>query len=232
MSPRLQAALLRVLENGEVRPVGATRARKVACRIVAASNRPLESMMAGGEFRADLYYRLARLQIKLPPLRERKADIPLLVRSFLQRSFEYGEVAVGDDLLRELSGHSWPGNVRELRNEVERIVLLSGGGPVLHAGLFARGEAAPAPVPAPSLGEVGAGCLAAANGPVRHHDRLGRLRELFREHSRLTRAEVARLLGCAPNSATAYLRALEAEGRIRRVCTSASLRTSYFVPCD
>ncbi len=230
MSPRLQAAMLRVLENGEVRPVGATRVRKVFCRIVAASNQPLESMMAGGEFRADLYYRLARLQIKLPPLRERKADIPLLVRSFLQRSFEYGEVAVGDDLLLELSGHSWPGNVRELRNEVERIVLLSGGGPVLHAGLFSRsGPGAP---PSRSADNSGPEIPVAKEGAGRLRGRLGRLRELFRQHPKLTRAEVVRLLGCSPNSATGYLKALEAEGLIRRVCTSASLRTSYFVPCD
>ncbi|MFH1021817.1 MAG: sigma 54-interacting transcriptional regulator [Planctomycetota bacterium] len=226
MSPRLQGALLRVLENGEILPVGAVRSRRVKARVIAASNRSLEEMIARGEFRADLYYRLARLHVEIPPLRERLADIPLLARHFLKKSFAYGEVAVGEDLLRALAGHSWPGNVRELQNEIERIVILSGGQALLHAGLFSR--------PRPSETEDAAPPAAApsvpAGKPGRTRDRLTRLRELFQGHSRLTRAEVVDLLDCSPNTATSYLKTLEAEGVIRRVCTSASLRTSYFVP--
>jgi DNA-binding NtrC family response regulator len=223
MSPRLQGALLRVLEDGEIRPVGSSRPRKVRARVIAASNQPLEELVEAKSFRADLYYRLARLHLRLPPLRERIEDLPLLVRHFLQRTFDYGQVAVGEDLLRSLAGHSWPGNVRELQNELERIALLAAGQPVLGAGLFAQHSPAPA-------GKIAAGTpspIVAAQVP-RPHKRLSALRELFAERRELTRAEVVAFLGCAPNSATSYLRTLEREGLIERVHTSAALRTSYF----
>jgi DNA-binding NtrC family response regulator len=223
MSPRLQAALLRVLENGEIRPVGSTRTRKVQCRVIAASNQPLDEMIARNEFRADLYYRLARLHIHLPPLRERKEDIPLLVRHFLQQSFDYGELTVMDDLFQALAEHSWPGNVRELRNELERILLLSGGGPVLHADHVSHTQRPAAPAAAPPLPPP------APVEPRRSRHRLDELRDLFAEHRKLTRAEVVKLLDCSPNTATAYLKTLEQEKLIRRVHTSAALRTSYFV---
>jgi DNA-binding NtrC family response regulator len=238
MSARLQGALLRVLENGEIRPVGSNRPRRVKARVIAASNQPLEAMIERGEFRADLYYRLARLSIALPPLRARPDDIPSLIRHFLSRSHEYGEVAVGEDLLAALKAHDWPGNVREMRNELERIVLLSGGEKVLHAGLFLRdGRPEKAPPAATAKASMqtdpardkkvdGAMAVGPAARPVR--DRMRTLRELFASHGELTRAEAVKLLGCAPNSATRYLRMLEHEGLVERVETSASLRTSYF----
>ncbi|HOX07441.1 MAG TPA: sigma 54-interacting transcriptional regulator [Planctomycetota bacterium] len=231
MSARLQGALLRVLEDGEIRPVGSSRPRKVRARVIAASNQPLEALVEAGGFRADLYYRLARLHLRLPPLRERLEDLPLLVGHFLRRAFDYGQVAVGEDLLKALAGHSWPGNVRELQNEIERIVLLSGGQPVLGAGLFVRQPQAPSATPmaqaAEPVPEMGA--VRAASGQVpRLHKRLTALRDLFAKRKELTRAEVVEFLGCAPNSATGYLRRLEKDGLIERIHTSAALRTSYF----
>jgi len=95
--------------------VGASRPRKVRARVIAASNQPLDELVEAKGFRADLYYRLARLHLRLPPLRERLEDLPLLVRHFLQRSFDYGQVAVGEDLLRALAGHSWPATCASCR---------------------------------------------------------------------------------------------------------------------
>jgi two-component system NtrC family response regulator len=93
---------------------------------VAATNRDLEEAMAGGSFREDLYYRLAVIPVHLPPLRERRSDIPLLVRHFLARHGG-GEVAVADEALALLAAYDWPGNVRELQNAVERMLVLRRG---------------------------------------------------------------------------------------------------------
>ncbi len=127
MGPRAQAALLRVLEQRTVTRVGGTEEMPVDIRIIAATNRPLEDMIADGAFRSDLFYRLNVVQLGLPPLRERRADVPVLARHFSQQiAAQYGvparslSAAVEEVLLR----YSWPGNVRELRNAVERSYVL------------------------------------------------------------------------------------------------------------
>ncbi len=223
MSGRLQTALLRVLETGEVRPVGSSRSVRTSARVVAASNQPLRDLVTQGAFRDDLYYRLERLRVDVPPLREHSEDIPELVRHFLGELCEHGDVALGDDLLADLSAHDWPGNVRELRNEVERVLLLSAGERVLHSGLSRLSRAAVRGAAAPA-----AAGQRTAPPPGRIRDRLGALRRLFRENREMTRAEAVAMLGCAPNTATKYLRSLCDEGLIERVMTSRSLRTSYF----
>jgi DNA-binding NtrC family response regulator len=125
----LQVRLLRVIEEGEVRPVGGNRSLRVAARVIAATNVPLEQAVAEGRFRQDLYYRLSVIVIRVPPLRDRRADIPLLIGSFLedacQRAGQKKMLSTGalDALLR----HTWPGNVRELRNTIERLVVSSHG---------------------------------------------------------------------------------------------------------
>jgi DNA-binding NtrC family response regulator len=123
----LQVRLLRVLEEGEVRPVGGNRPVKVPARVIAATNRPLEGAVAEGHFRQDLYYRLSVIVIRVPPLRERRADIPLLIGAFLEdASKRTGRKKVlSTEALDALLHHAWPGNVRELRNAVERLVLNS-----------------------------------------------------------------------------------------------------------
>jgi DNA-binding NtrC family response regulator len=125
-SPTVQARLLRVLQHHEVKPVGADRAQRVAARIVAATNRPLIDEVRTGRFRADLYYRLAVFPIHVPPLRQRVADVPRLVRHFLTRlmSEERREgLALSPEAVRVLAQYHWPGNVRELEHEVHRLVL-------------------------------------------------------------------------------------------------------------
>ena len=131
----LQAKLLRALQEREVKPVGSTERRHINIRIIAATNRDLESAIRTGAFRQDLYFRLNVVQIKLPPLRERKSDIQLLVISFLEKfSDPHGPPrTISDDAMRRLIAYDWPGNVRELENAIERAVAM-GSGPIVHVG--------------------------------------------------------------------------------------------------
>jgi two-component system response regulator HydG len=128
----MQAKLLRALQEREVKPVGSNERVPLRARIIAATNRDLDSAIRGGTFRQDLYFRLNVVQIKLPPLRERKSDIPLLVNSFLEKFCEVHKQAhtISDDALRRLMAFDWPGNVRELENTIERGLAL-GSGPVV-----------------------------------------------------------------------------------------------------
>ena len=128
-SPALQVKLLRVLEEGEVRPVGGSRAIKVDNRVIAATNRDLERAAAEQQFRADLYYRLSVIVIRVPALRERRDDIPLLITAFLKAASKRAgrQVELSSGALDVLLAYDWPGNVRQLENTIERIVLFSRG---------------------------------------------------------------------------------------------------------
>ena len=125
----LQAKLLRALQEREVKPVGATERVSINVRVIAATNRDLESAIRSGAFRQDLYFRLNVVQVKLPPLRERKSDIPLLVSTFLERFANSHRLVhtVSEDAMRRLMAYDWPGNVRELENAIERAVALGSG---------------------------------------------------------------------------------------------------------
>lgn len=129
MSMEMQAKLLRALQQKEVKPVGSTERRSINVRIVAATNRDLDLAVKNGHFRQDLYFRLNVVQIKLPPLRERKSDIPLLVTSFLEKFSSKCETPreLSEDAMRRLMAYDWPGNVRELENAIERAVALGSG---------------------------------------------------------------------------------------------------------
>ena len=131
----MQAKLLRVLQEREIRPVGATGRVQIDVRIIAATNRDLETAIRAGGFRQDLYFRLNVVQLKLPPLRDRKSDIPLLVTSFLEKFSDPQRPVrtIAEDAMRRLMAYDWPGNIRELENAVERAVAL-GSGPILHLG--------------------------------------------------------------------------------------------------
>jgi len=144
-SPALQVKLLRVLEEGEIRPVGAGRPTRVDVRVVAATNVELEKEVAEGRFRQDLYYRLGVIVIRVPPLRERRADIPLLVEQFLENACGRAgrRVELTTAALGALAAYAWPGNVRELENTVERLVLFSRGTLVDAADLPPAFHAAP-----------------------------------------------------------------------------------------
>jgi len=129
----LQAKLLRALQEREVKPVGSTERRPINVRVIAATNRDLETAIRNGTFRQDLYFRLNVVQVKLPALRDRKSDIPILVTAFLEK-FSNPQAPVrtiSEDAMRRLIAYDWPGNVRELENAIERAVAL-GSGPIVH----------------------------------------------------------------------------------------------------
>ena len=129
----LQGKLLRALQEKEVRPVGATHAVPISARVLAATNRDLTAMVAQGHFRKDLYFRLNVVNLKIPPLRDRREDIPMLAEFFLERvQRESGKAhRFSEDAARLLLQYDWPGNVRELQHAVERTCAMSSG-PVLH----------------------------------------------------------------------------------------------------
>ena len=149
----LQPKILRVLQEREFEPVGSTRTTKVDVRIVAATNRDLRQMVQEGEFREDLYYRLNIFPISLPPLRERKKDIPELVRYFVEQfatSMDKLIETIPEETMRSILTHSWPGNIRELQNYVARGVILSNDG-VFEPAELETFEPPPAEISSPTL---------------------------------------------------------------------------------
>lgn len=125
----MQVKLLRVLQEGTFLPVGATSPKKVNVRVIAATNKPLKDMIAKGEFREDLYYRINVININLPSLRDRKDDIPLLMEHFMEKKCKEKNLEVksySKKCLEKMMDYVWPGNIRELENEVERLVVLAG----------------------------------------------------------------------------------------------------------
>jgi DNA-binding NtrC family response regulator len=131
----LQAKLLRALQEHEIKPVGSNERVGIRARVIAATNRDLEAAIRTGSFRQDLFFRLNVVQIKLPSLRDRKVDIPLLVNSFLEKFSDPARPirTISEDAMRRIMAYDWPGNIRELENAIERAVAL-GSGPILHVG--------------------------------------------------------------------------------------------------
>jgi DNA-binding NtrC family response regulator len=140
-----QAKLLRVLQTGEFHPVGSSRVRRSDVRVLSATNVDVAAEVAQGRFREDLLYRLNTVEIRLPPLRERREDIPLLAAHFLERqATRHGRrVTFGADAMTALLEHGWPGNVRELEHVVERALLLCAGDVVHAPDLLLAGHARP-----------------------------------------------------------------------------------------
>jgi len=158
MSPALQVKVLRVLQEGTFTRVGDTETRKVDVRIIAATNRDLTGMVASGQFREDLFYRIHVLHVDLPPLRERRDDIPLLIEQFLARHRRSRPKRLAPACAAQMLAYPWPGNVRELENEVERLVVLAGDAPIISIELLSpriRGwTPAEEPEPEPDTGSL------------------------------------------------------------------------------
>jgi two-component system response regulator PilR (NtrC family) len=130
MNLAMQVKLYRVLQEGKVRPIGSTEEIDVDVRVIAATNKDMEKAIAAGEFREDLFYRLSVIPMHVPALRDRREDIPLLARHFLERfrkSMEKNIEAISPQAMRRLESYDWPGNVRELENTIERAVALESG---------------------------------------------------------------------------------------------------------
>ena len=144
----LQPKLLRALQDGEIKPVGGASAMRVDARVIAATNRPLAEAVRSGLLREDLYYRLAVITIEVPPLRNRREDIPLLARHFAEdaaQRAERGRPEITDAALAHLQAQPWPGNVRELENTIERAVILAAGDVIDVADVAGPRPAAPSP---------------------------------------------------------------------------------------
>ncbi len=138
MGPKMQAQLLRTLQDGEVRPVGGTESIRVDVRLVCATNKDLDEEVKAGRFREDLYFRINVVTVRLPPLRERREDIPILVAHFLAkiaRRERREQAALSPEALRLLTAYGWPGNVRELENAIERAVAVAKGNVILPSDL-------------------------------------------------------------------------------------------------
>ena len=193
MSRTLQAKVLRALEEREVKPVGATESVRIDVRLIAATNRNLAEMVDKGEFREDLYYRLNVIPLDLPPLRERKGDIPFLVGHLIgKHSRRMGKPikSVSRQAMDSLLGHDWPGNVRQLENAIQRAIALARGEEITMVDLegdmvFPEGEEHPQTEGLPTEGiDLGEHLLAVERNYI--------LRALERSGGRVTRA--ARLL--------------------------------------
>jgi two-component system response regulator FlrC len=223
MSSDLQARLLRVMQDRQVQPVGSERPQRVDVRVIAATHRNLREEMLAGRFREDLYYRMRVLPIRIPPLRERPADLEPLAQLFARR-YCGPRARVTAGALRLLGGHSWPGNVRELENTLQRAALLAGGRSI-GADLIEF-------EPAPERGRVAASAAAAAGmagvGGVGGVDDAGSgvegpgfslvdaERETIRRtlaHTRGNRTEAARALGISPRTLRYKLKRFRDAGR-------------------
>jgi DNA-binding NtrC family response regulator len=206
MPLQLQAKLLRVLEDGIVRPVGSDRSARVDARVIAASNADLIAGVKKGTFREDLFYRLQVVPIIIPPLRERRSDIPLLVQFFLDRTRERlpgREWTVTREAMVHLWSYDWPGNVRELENMVERLVILSEDSsidaPLLPPNLVTNTRMAETRIPA-TLGETGVNL----NALVRELE--GRMINEALKQTGGNKQAAARLLGLKRTTFSAKLR--------------------------
>jgi transcriptional regulator with GAF, ATPase, and Fis domain len=140
----LQSKLLRAIEERRVTPIGADRAVEIDVRFIATTNKDLQAEVERGAFRRDLFYRLSVMPIRVPPLRERPGDIPLLVQHFLEQSARRAKKAVralAPGAMQALCHHAWPGNVRELENVIERAVIVAKGETITDVEAFLTGDA-------------------------------------------------------------------------------------------
>ncbi|HPF36547.1 MAG TPA: sigma-54 dependent transcriptional regulator [Candidatus Krumholzibacteria bacterium] len=199
-APEVQAKLLRVLQERKINRVGDPREREVDVRVLAATNRPLEEAIAAGRFREDLYYRLQVFPLAVPPLRERKDDIPLLAHAFL-KDLGRPRAVLPRDAVARLQAYAWPGNVRELRNVVERAHILAGPDPI---------------GPEHVLLQVGAAAPSAKADPEPHDLNLERhekrLIRLALDRAEGNKTEAARLLGITRRTLYSRLNLLGLDG--------------------
>jgi transcriptional regulator with PAS, ATPase and Fis domain len=205
MSPVLQVKLLRVLQDREVRPVGADRSLRVDVRVIAATNKDLAAQVERGLFREDLFYRLEVIPIALPPLRERRSDIPLLVRHFLDRhnlKRPGMKCTITEEGMVHLWEYDWPGNVRELENLLERLVILSEDGIIRTENLppSVRSFISEKKIPRPAMTDDG---LDLTNAVEEFENRL--IEEALRR-TKGNKQAAARLLGLKRTTLVAKLR--------------------------
>lgn len=215
----MQINLLRILEAKEYRPVGSSKNKNLKCKIIAATNRRLEDLVKQGVFRQDLQFRLERLIIELPPLRERRSDIPDLINYFLNElNPNLNPIYFDTATLDHLKTLPWLGNIRELKNEMERIRLLYSDHKTLTMHVLNDKYQMKAPIPNQDKKNHNEKIIN-ENNHINFNSKFRRLEELkklFSIHTKLTRIEVIDLLKISPNTAANYLETLEKENFIKK----------------
>jgi len=243
ISPEIQVALLRVLEANEIRPVGSVKTKPIHCRIIAATNANLADLVKKGKFRSDLYYRLQRLEIQSPALRERGDDIIILANYFLNAFYPQisGHVKISASLASALLNYDWPGNIRELKNEMEKMRLKNADKEVYDDddATFLKkhtNQTKEMPIPLPPPLEPNQ--KVAGNKHADDHElfnyrtqfrRIELLKEKFQEHGRISREEAARIMNTTSKTMGSDFKLLQKEGFIEKVEPTKSPRTHYFI---
>ncbi len=234
ISPRIQTALLRVLESNEIKPLGSNFAKKIHCRVITATNADLAEMSKMQKFRQDLYYRLHRLPIHSPALRERKEDIPLLVSHFI-RLITQNPPELSSDLKDAMIKYHWPGNIRELKNEIERMVLMNSNKNVLGLGDLELNIRL----------QVGLEIHSKTNDVILNGNtstpsnnqkqnfanalrRIEFIKKLFEKNINLTRQEIAKETNTSTFTTTRDLKQLLRENFIEKITPTPAPRTHFF----
>lgn len=250
ISPKMQVSLLRLLESNEIRLIGGTQTRQIECKIVVATNVDLQKAVEEKKFREDLYFRLTRFDIKLPPLRQRSEDIPILINHFLlknknkmgmQQQFSKG-------LLEILMKYQWPGNIRELKNEIERILILHPDKEILDVedfdftrlqgmeSLVPKKVKTPNKLPVQNEKTIPIQLDINPEKIQKIIQRKSKLeereiafKELFQRYRKLTRSQLIEILNINPGSATKSLQNLCKIGYINKIMPTKSVKSHYFV---
>ena len=246
VSQKMQSSLLRVLETNEIRLIGGNKTRKINCKIVVATNVSLKSLVSKKLFREDLYFRLARFEINLPALRERKEDIPELIQHFLvQQNKNDSAPSLGMDLLSKLTVYEWPGNIRELKNAIDRMKILHSDKNIFGLDEFefdqlesfsteSIPEKSPAFIQTPELALEGKEeeeelrVKKIIEKGFKIESRVQYLKEIFIKYKKMSRSQVVEILKVSPLTAANTLQALCEEGLIVKRMPSKSTKSHYY----
>lgn len=232
ISPQMQVSLLRILESREYRAVGGTETKSLKCKIIFATNRNLADMVAKGQFRQDLQYRIDRLMIPLPALRERPSDIPILIQHFInEQNPQLPPIYFDKKALDHLTSLPWEGNIRELRNEMERVRIFHSDKVSINISDLSQKYNTVRAIQHKSNSIMN-------SLPNKEEDnllnlksrfrKLDELKKLFESYGKLSRAESASLLKVSLNTSANYLNMLEKENFIRKVMPTNSVKTHYY----
>lgn len=250
ISPKMQVSLLRLLESNEIRLIGGTKTRQIECKIVVATNVELQKAVEEKKFREDLYFRLTRFDIKLPPLRQRREDIPILINHFLQKNGnKMGKhQQFSNNLMEILIKYQWPGNIRELKNEIERISILHPDKQILDiedfdfgrlqgmASFAPKKENLPISIPLkkekPKSNQLNINpekIQKIIQRKPKFEEREIAFKELFQRYKKLSRSQLIEILKINPGSATKSLQNLCKIGYINKIMPTKSVKSHYFV---
>lgn len=244
VSTKMQSSLLRVLETNEIRSIGGVNSRKINCKIVVATNISLKSLVAKKQFREDLYFRLARFEIKLPALKERKDDIPELIDHFLANQGVNNRVPkLSAELIDKLKNYDWPGNIRELRNAVEKMKILHSDKEVLGVEDFEFDQLENYSTTnvltkkeLPTTNSKNVSIDAEEDARIKKiiakgfkiESREQYLKEIFIKYKKLSRSQVVEILKVSPLTAANTLHSLNAAGFIVKRTPSKSSKSHYY----